>query len=119
MSAPDFVKRSPLANADGWVDVDKDTLQHVRFPNVFSLGRRQQPPDLEDRRRHPQAGAGAGQEPAGAEAGQPLSARYDGYTACPLVTGYGRLVMAEFDYDLKPQETFPSTSQRNAAACTW
>lgn len=25
---------------------------------------------------------------------------YDGYTACPLVTGYGKLVMAEFGYDL-------------------
>ncbi|HEY4896348.1 MAG TPA: hypothetical protein VII01_09690, partial [Solirubrobacteraceae bacterium] len=32
---------------------------------------------------------------------------YDGYAACPLVTGYGKLVLAEFDYDLKPQESFP------------
>ena len=32
---------------------------------------------------------------------------YNGYTACPLVTGYGKLVMAEFDYDLKPTPTFP------------
>ena len=39
--------------------------------------------------------------------GEPLTARYDGYTACPLVTGYGRLVMAEFDYDGNPAETFP------------
>mgnify|MGYP001813807051 FL=1 len=37
-SAPDFVKKSPLANADGWVDVDKHTLQHNKYPNVFSLG---------------------------------------------------------------------------------
>ncbi len=27
--------------------------------------------------------------------------------ACPVVTGYGRLVMAEFDYELRPRETFP------------
>ena len=32
---------------------------------------------------------------------------YDGYTSCPLVTGYGRLILAEFDYDGKPAETFP------------
>ena len=38
---------------------------------------------------------------------QALSARYDGYTSCPLVTGYGKLILAEFDYDLKPCETFP------------
>jgi sulfide:quinone oxidoreductase len=36
-----------------------------------------------------------------------MPARYDGYTSCPLITGYGKLVMAEFDYDLKSQETFP------------
>ena len=33
--------------------------------------------------------------------------RYDGYTSCPLVTGYGKLILAEFDYDLKPTESFP------------
>jgi sulfide:quinone oxidoreductase len=38
---------------------------------------------------------------------KPLTAQYDGYTSCPLVTGYGRLILAEFDYDGKPQETFP------------
>jgi sulfide:quinone oxidoreductase len=37
-SAPDFLKTSPLANADGWVEVDKHTLAHVRYPDVFALG---------------------------------------------------------------------------------
>ncbi|MCL4287809.1 MAG: pyridine nucleotide-disulfide oxidoreductase, partial [Thermoleophilia bacterium] len=48
-------------------------------------------------------------------AGNEPTAAYDGYTACPLVTGYGRLVMAEFDYDLEPTPTFPvidSTKER-------
>jgi sulfide:quinone oxidoreductase len=36
-----------------------------------------------------------------------LSASYNGYTSCPLVTGYGKLVLAEFDYNNKPMETFP------------
>jgi sulfide:quinone oxidoreductase len=39
--------------------------------------------------------------------GTPLAATYNGYTSCPIVTARGKLVMAEFDYDLKPQETFP------------
>ena len=39
--------------------------------------------------------------------GRPLPASYDGYTACPLVTGYGKLVLAEFDYEMQPRETFP------------
>ena len=40
-------------------------------------------------------------------AGGPLTKRYDGYTSCPLVTGYGTLILAEFDYDKQPDETFP------------
>lgn len=39
--------------------------------------------------------------------GDPLAARYNGYTSCPVVTGYGKLVLAEFDYDGNPDETFP------------
>ena len=41
-----------------------------------------------------------------------LSGRYDGYTSCPLVTGYSKCIMAEFDYDLKPLETFPFNQNR-------
>jgi hypothetical protein len=32
---------------------------------------------------------------------------YDGYTSCPLVTGYSSCILAEFDYDGQPLETFP------------
>lgn len=106
MSAPDFVKRSPLANTDGWVEVNKSTLQHARYANVFGLG---------DASSLPTSKTGAAirkQAPVvvknllAALAGKPLPASYDGYTACPLVTGYGKLVMAEFDYNLTPRETF-------------
>ena len=107
MSAPDFIKQSPLANEAGWVDVNKETLQHNRFSNIFSLG---------DSSSLPTSKTGAAirkQVPAlvenliHASKGESLSAKYDGYTSCPLVTGYDSLIMAEFGYDLKPQETFP------------
>jgi sulfide:quinone oxidoreductase len=106
-SALDVVKQSSLANKDGWVDVDKDTLQHVRFPNAFSLG---------DASGLPTSKTGAAirkQAPVAARnmisvmKRLPERARYNGYTSCPLVTGYKSLVMAEFDYDSKPAETFP------------
>lgn len=32
---------------------------------------------------------------------------YNGYASCPLVTGYDKCILAEFDYSLKPRETFP------------
>lgn len=40
-------------------------------------------------------------------AGASLTAKYGGYTSCPVVTGYGSVEMAEFDYDTNPAETFP------------
>jgi sulfide:quinone oxidoreductase len=106
-SAPEFIKKSPLANAGGWVDVDKHTLQHPKYSNVFTLG---------DASGLPTSKTGAAirkQAPVLVEnllavrGGANLSGNYTGYTSCPLVTGYGKLVLAEFDYDGNPMETFP------------
>jgi sulfide:quinone oxidoreductase len=106
-SAPEFIRRSPLANAEGFVEVDRHTLQHTRFPNVFALG---------DASSLPTSKTGAAvrrqapvliQNLRAAMTGRPLPARYDGYASCPVVTGYGRLILAEFDYDKQPRETFP------------
>ncbi|CUA80771.1 FAD/NAD(P)-binding oxidoreductase [Anoxybacillus suryakundensis] len=107
MGPPAFIKKSPLADAAGWVDVDPYTLQHKTYENVFGAG---------DCTNLPTSKTGAAirkQAPVVAENllaymnGKPLKARYDGYTSCPLVTGYNKLVLAEFDYDKNPQETFP------------
>lgn len=104
---PDFVKNSPLANDAGWVNVDKFTLQHVRYPNVFAIG---------DASSLPTSKTGAAirkQAPVlvanllAVLRGQQPTAKYNGYTACPIPTGYGSLVMAEFDYDHNPAESFP------------
>jgi eukaryotic sulfide quinone oxidoreductase len=38
MGPREFIKFSPLADGVGWVDVDQGTLQHKKYPNVFSLG---------------------------------------------------------------------------------
>ncbi len=107
MSAPTFVAQSPLANEAGFVEVDKGTTQHVRYANVFSLG------DASSLPTSKTAAAVRAQLPvlvmnlASQMEGRRLTETYDGYSSCPLVTGYGRLILAEFDYDLNPKETFP------------
>jgi sulfide:quinone oxidoreductase len=107
LGPPEFVRTGALANADGWVEVDKFSLQHVRYPEVFALG---------DASSLPTSKTGAAirkQAPVVVEnllalrASQPLTARYDGYTSCPVVTGRGTLIMAEFNYAKEPVETFP------------
>ncbi|RMF02828.1 MAG: NAD(P)/FAD-dependent oxidoreductase [Bacteroidetes bacterium] len=107
MSAPDFISKSPLAADSGWVEVDKATTQHTRYDNVFALG---------DCSNLPTSKTGAAirkQAPTTAAnimaflAGTSLPKTYDGYTSCPLVTGYGSLILAEFDYNKEPMESFP------------
>src|SRR5690606_8335828 len=104
---PDFIRNSPLSDEKGWVEVDKYSLQHVRYPNIFSLG---------DASSLPASRTGAAvrkQTPVLVENlllvmnNQKLEATYNGYSSCPIITGYGKLVLAEFDYDYHRQETFP------------
>lgn len=109
-SAPNFIKESPLAdpkNAFGYVEIDKHTMQHTRFPEIFACG---------DCTNAPCSKTGAAirkQVPVVVENllafldGKPLSASYMGYSACPIPTQYGRLMLAEFDYSNKPTMTFP------------
>ena len=101
-SAPDWIKSSPLSTGDanGYVDIDKHTMQHVRYPNVFSLG---------DAGSSPNSKTGAAirkQAPVVVDnidaflKDQPLRASYDGYASCPIVTSSHAMLLAEFDYDL-------------------
>jgi sulfide:quinone oxidoreductase len=104
---PECLRSSPLADAGGWAEVDRHTLRHARYPNVFALGDSSSLPTSRT------AAAVRKQAPVlvrnllAALRGGAADARYGGYTACPLTTGYGKLLLAEFDYDLRPAPTFP------------
>mmetsp|Transcript_82798 Transcript_82798/g.239258 ORF Transcript_82798/g.239258 Transcript_82798/m.239258 type:complete len:508 (-) Transcript_82798:154-1677(-) len=112
MGAPEFVQKSPLANAKGFVEVDRDTCQHKRFPNVYSLG------DVSDLPTSKTYAAIAGQAPAVVHnvmktlEGQKAAVSYDGYTACPLLLGDNKLMLAEFNgYTLDPSPSFRPLNQ--------
>jgi len=99
-TAPKFIQESPLVNDDGWLDVDINTLQHNKYANIFGLG---------DVAGLPTAKTGAAirkQVPVVSDNIIQLIAHnrkgdksYNGYSSCPLVTAYGKMVLAEFDYD--------------------
>ena len=109
-SAPDWVKASALAdpaNPAGYIEVDKHTLQHVRYANVFALG---------DAGSTPNSKTGAAirkQAPVLVRnlldqmAGRVPAAKYDGYASCPITTARDKMLLAEFDYELQPRPSFP------------
>jgi sulfide:quinone oxidoreductase len=105
--APDCVRTSPLANAAGFVDVHQNSLQHVKYKNVFGLGDACSTPNSKT------AAAVRKQAPVVVRnvnhilrKGQ-LEEAYDGYASCPLTTAYGKTLMAEFIYGGKPTPTLP------------
>ena len=108
-SAPDWIKRSPLADAAnpaGYVEVDKNSMQHVRYPNIFALGDAGSTPNSKT------AAAVRKQAPVVVEnltatmKGLPLEASYGGYASCPLVTSRHKMLLAEFDYTMQATPTF-------------
>ncbi|WP_291867872.1 FAD/NAD(P)-binding oxidoreductase [Maribacter sp.] len=97
--APKFVRESSLVNDAGWLNVDHQTMQHNLYPNIFGLG---------DVAALPTAKTGAAirkQVPIVVDNLFKLinnkeanNKSYNGYSSCPLVTDYGKMVLAEFDY---------------------
>jgi len=96
---PRFVKESVLVNQAGWLDVHHNSLQHNRYPNIFGLGdvaglptaktgaavRKQVPVVVDNILKKLQNKSADNQG-------------YEGYSSCPLVVGYGKMILAEFNY---------------------
>jgi sulfide:quinone oxidoreductase len=108
-SAPDWVKSSPLATdaPTGYVDVDKNTLQHVKYPNVFSLGDAGSSPNSKTgaaiRKQAPVVAANVKSQLAGGDLGE----EYGGYASCPITTSTHSMLLAEFDYTMEPTPSIP------------
>lgn len=111
MSAHSFIADSGLAFEDGeqkgWLAVDKFTLQHTKYPDIFGVGdvtgvpnsktgaaiRKQYPIVVKNLLSHMN--------------GKIPNEKYDGYSSCPLITEVGKVLLAEFGYDGKILPTFP------------
>jgi len=102
MSAPDAVVNSKLGwqkgSAKGWLEVDKETLQHRRYKNVFGIG------DICGVPKGKTGGSARHHAPivvanlVAQMESEELKEKFDGYTVCPLKTRYGKIIMAEFNY---------------------
>jgi sulfide:quinone oxidoreductase len=98
--APKFIVDSGLANDAGWMDVDHYSLQHKEHKNIFGIGDvaalptgktgaaiRKQVPVVIDNIESLKKGK------------EDFDKKYNGYSSCPIVTDYGKMVLAEFDYE--------------------
>ncbi len=122
MGPVDAVKESKLGwqqgSAKGWLEVDKETLQHRRYKNVFGIG------DI--------CGIPMGKTGGSARHHAPIMAanlisemekkalkeKFDGYTVCPLKPRYGEIIMAEFGYD-GPMPSIPFWKDVSKPRSAW
>jgi sulfide:quinone oxidoreductase len=104
------VRHGPLAdpgNPDGYIEVDKHTLQHVRFPEVFALGDVANTPNSKTGAAIRRQAPVVVQNLVSTLSLEPLSAVYDGYAACPFTTARNRMLLAEFDYACNHRPSIP------------
>jgi sulfide:quinone oxidoreductase len=125
MRAPDALKNSALAwqegpfAAGGWLEVDKSSLQHRRFPNVFGIG------DINGTPRGKTAATVKKSAPVVAHnlveviAGRAPDQNFDGYTSCPLITREGSAMLIEFDYEGRLTPTLPMVDPLHDSYFAW
>jgi sulfide:quinone oxidoreductase len=106
-SPHDEIKSSPLANAAGWIEVNQTTMQHTRFPNVYSLGDVCSTPNSKTAAAVRKQAPVVANEILSAIAGEFVAGAYDGYASCPLTTAIGKTILAEFIYGGKVTPTLP------------
>jgi sulfide:quinone oxidoreductase len=103
----DLIEEAGLGD-DGWVDVDKHTLEAEAADDVYALGDTAATgvPNAGSV-AHYQAGV-VGQRLASEVRGRPATATYDGKTLCFIETGMDAASYVEFDYETPPSPAPPS-----------
>jgi sulfide:quinone oxidoreductase len=121
-SAPDWLKRTDLpapGDAGGFVEVDPETLRHVRYPNVWSLG------DAAGTTNSKCGGALRKQAKVlarnlvAARKGQLPKQKYNGYAVCPFTASRSTVVFAEFDDQYQPMPSIPKVPTWKESRASW
>ena len=103
------IEVSGLGDERGWVPVDKNTLRHVNFPDVWAIGDTTNIPISKSGSvAHYEATVAAAEIVAAATGEAPPRHVYDGKVMCFLETGQGQATTIRFDYDHPPVSPTPS-----------
>lgn len=121
-SAPDWLKATDLPAASdkgGFVEVDWQTLRHLRYPNIWSLG------DAAATSNSKAGGALRKQTKVlarnvvAARKGKAPTQKYNGYSVCPFTVSRDTVVFAEFDDRYRPMPTIPRIPTWNESRLSW
>jgi len=103
------IEDSALGDERGWVPVDKNTLKHTRFANIWAIGDATNIPISKSGSvAHYEASVAAAEIAATVKGEPEPSHLYDGKVTCFLETGQGQATTIQFDYDHPPVSPSPA-----------
>ncbi len=104
-----LIEDSGLGDERGWVPVDKNTLKHIRFEQIWAIGDTTNIPISKSGSvAHYEATVAAAEISAVVKGEAPPAHVYDGKVMCFLETGHGQATTIRFDYDHPPVSPSPS-----------
>lgn len=119
----DALKDSGLLDKDGWVDIDKQTLMHKEYENIFAVGDCSSAPTIKT------AGAALSQSRiainnirtvhSGHDIEYGENNHYFGYTCSPIFTSREKLLLAEQNYHNEIQESFIINQLKDSKFLKW
>ncbi|CAL2039190.1 unnamed protein product [Caenorhabditis brenneri] len=110
-SAPKALRSSPFADKTGFMDVDGETLQSKRFPNVFGVGDCMNTPNAKTAASVSSHLKTIDKNLSQVMLGKKPKSKYDGYASCPLVVSRNSAILAEFNPE-GPLETTPFNQKK-------
>src|SRR6266516_1226297 len=103
------IEDSVLGDERGWVPVDKNTLKHTKFANIWAIGDATNIPISKSGSvAHYEASVAAAEIAAVVKGEAAPDHVYDGKVMCFLETGQGQATTIQFDYNHPPHSPSPA-----------
>ncbi|WP_027849192.1 NAD(P)/FAD-dependent oxidoreductase [Marinospirillum minutulum] len=124
MTAGAALENSPLAfqpgeSFTGWMKVDRETLQNPDYPNVWGIGDVMGMPSNKTAASVKMHAKVLEENFLASLQGKPLTAKHNGYTSCPLITGIGKAMLVEFGWDSKLLPSFSFIDPKQESWTVW
>ena len=124
MTAGAALENSPLAfqpgeSFTGWMKVDRETLQSPDYPNVWGIGDVMGMPSNKTAASVKMHAKVLEENFLASLQGKPLTAKHNGYTSCPLITGIGKAMLVEFGWDSKLLPSFSFIDPKQESWTVW
>ena len=107
----DVLKKSSIVDSTGFVDLNKETMRHNKYKNIWGLGDCTNLPTSKTLAAAISQSSVLTDNLIQALDNKETTSKYHGYTSCPIFVGSGKLMLCEFKYNSELNETFAKNQE--------